>query len=258
MTRHVDNFLKFGNCVCGIVAVVYLYSMLIYPFLNGGWKNTHAVWLAWQSLNVGVLAFSASVIAFNISKYRTDQQRKCEFIAARSFLPHALSELTDYLNNCSTLLRQAYTFAQHHQWPAGSQPPIHSLQLPSDYAKIFEKCISLSDSPIAERLSHILMKLQINQARLSELAMNFAVAGYIAPSRANLVAYIFRVGELQCLINAIFPYSRGEEDLANKPLDWKAFKDAYGTLDFWIDEYEDLQGFTMRALSRSKGGWKIA
>ena len=102
------------------------------------------------------------------------------------------------------------------------------------------------------------MKLQINQSRLSSLAENLANPGGTIIIQANVMTYIFRVGELQCLVNALFPYSRGEEELANVPLDWEAFRNAYDTLDLWIDEYEDLEGFTKRALSRNKGEWKIA
>jgi hypothetical protein len=258
MKKYVDNFLMFGNYFCGFAAVAYFYGMLVYPFLNGGWKNTHAVWLEWQSFNVGVLAFAASVIAFNISKYHTDQQRKRVLVAARSFLPHALSELTAYLKECSAFLIQGYQFAKHRQWPANIQPAIRSPKLPNEYAQVFEKCISLSDSPLADRLSNILMKLQINQSRLSSLAENLANPGGTIIIQANVMTYIFRVGELQCLVNALFPYSRGEEELANVPLDWEAFRNAYDTLDLWIDEYEDLEGFTKRALSRNKGEWKIA
>ena len=258
MTRRVDNFLKLGNYLCAVAVAFYLFGMLVYPFLNGGWENTHAVWLEWQSLNVGVLAFAASVIAFNISKYQTDQQRKRELIAARSFLPHALSDLTTYLKACSRILKQGYQFAEHNEWPDNAQPDIHSPALPNGYAQIIEKCISLSDPPLANRLSHILMKLQINQARLGELAAELGGQEKISISRANIVTYIFRVGELQCLLNALFPYSRGEQELANIPLDWEAFSNAYGMLDIWADDYEDLHGLTMRVLAKNKGEWKIA
>lgn len=258
MTRYIDNFLKIGNYLCFGAAIAYFYSMLVHPFFHGGWKNTHAVWLEWQSFNVGVLAFSASVIAFNISRYHADQQRKRELIAARSFLPHALSELTAYLRECSELLVQGYEFTEHQRWPENIQPDIREPSLPSDYAQIFEKCISLSDSPLSDYLSCILMKLQVNQARLSQLANNITQPGRTVVIRANLITYIFRVGELLCLINALFPYSRGEEELAYTPLNWEAFRNAYGTLDIWVDEYEDLQGFTMRALDRNRGAWKIA
>lgn len=258
MAMQVERFLRFGNCVCGIAIAAYFYGMLVHPFLHGGWKNTHEVWLEWQSLNVGVLAFAASVIAFNISKYHDDQQRKRELVAARSFLPHALSDLTAYLKTCSTLLAHGYQFAENYQWPNEERPDIQSPMLPSGYAQVFEKCISLSDSPLADRLSHILMKLQINQSRLSELAANLVAPGNTLIIRANVIAYIFRVAELQCLINALFPCSRGEEELKNTPLDWEAFRNAYGTLDFWLHEYDDLEDFTKRVLDRNKGEWKIA
>lgn len=98
MNSLVERGLVFANWLFVALFSIYIYSMLFHPWFNGGWKYAHAVWLEWQSLNVGILAFSASVIAFNISRYQATQQRRRELVAARAFLPDSLSELTQYLN----------------------------------------------------------------------------------------------------------------------------------------------------------------
>lgn len=62
----------------------YLVAMLAYPWWSekGDWDGVQAVWDRWQALNVGVLAFTASVIAFYTSHYRMIEQRKQDYVAA--------------------------------------------------------------------------------------------------------------------------------------------------------------------------------
>ena len=45
---------------------IYIFSMVVYPFFNGGWGHVQNVWSSWQALNVGVIAFVSSLIAFYI------------------------------------------------------------------------------------------------------------------------------------------------------------------------------------------------
>lgn len=102
----VDKMIKIGNKLVLIILIAYSFSMLIYPWFKGGfsWNYVHSVWYTWQSLNVGVLAFSSSIIAFNISRYNSEKQRQRDFIAERALLPQALSDLCKYLEQSSEVL----------------------------------------------------------------------------------------------------------------------------------------------------------
>lgn len=69
---------------------------MIYRFLDDSWdvKQVQSIWHHWQALNVGMLAFMSSLVTFYISKFNANNQRERNFVAARAFLPEALSELT--------------------------------------------------------------------------------------------------------------------------------------------------------------------
>lgn len=50
--------------------LAYVCSMFVAPIFQGdfSWGYVQAVWDRWQGLNVGVLAFAASLTAFSISR----------------------------------------------------------------------------------------------------------------------------------------------------------------------------------------------
>lgn len=243
----VDRFIPFANWILIALSGLYAYSMLIHPWLNGGWKYVHAVWFDWQSLNVGILAFLASVIAFNVSRYNATQQRKRELVAARSFLPESLSELSEYLKKCSGILAIAYENAhQHREPPADIEAPLQ----PNGYKEIFSRCISLADRELAEHLSYILSCLQVNHARICSFICDKNFNPQIIVNTKNVLTYLFRLGELQALINSTFNYARGEENFVAKPLDWESYRTAYATLALHLHNIDELDEFTKRAIER--------
>ena len=227
---------------------LYAYSMLLYPWLKGGWKHVHAVWYDWQSLNVGILAFLASVIAFNVSRHNAAQQRKRELVAARSFLPESLSKLSEYFQECGAALCAAYSTAKQPQAPSQHiQPP----QPPSGYKEVFSRCISLADSELAEHLSYILACLQVHHARICTLVEEQKPNSRSVFTPETVLNYIYRLGELQALVNNTFDYARGEEQFRPKPLDLNSYRTAYSNLYIHRHNIDDLDGFTERALKRN-------
>lgn len=223
MNKYADQCIKLGNMasICG--GLLYLYSMIIHPLIHGGWKNTHEVWAYWQSLNVGILAFFASVIAFNTARYNANNQRARELIAARAFLPHALSDLSAYLERCCNLLKDAYIFAEAQAFPIEHVNHTHNIDPPYEYAKAFERCITLADSPLSGHLCEIISKLQINEARLEDFPLAFHQKGRTTITKHNVIHYMYGIAEIQCMINATFAYSRGEEEFRKKYQTWLNF-----------------------------------
>jgi hypothetical protein len=61
--------------------------MLINPFVIGDWNYVLKVWNAWQSLNVGILAFISSLIAFSISKYNSEKKEVESLLLRKHFSP---------------------------------------------------------------------------------------------------------------------------------------------------------------------------
>ena len=233
---------------------LYFFSMFVYPWIDGGgsWSHVHSVWMDWQTINVGVLAFVSSMVAFNISKYHTKQQREREFIAARSFLPEALSELVRYFKSSAILLTEAWKRTKDEADQCNTPLSRDVPELPTNYREIFSRCISLAEPNVAKYLSYILMQLQVHHARMENMYDAFQPNSSMRELSVNIKSYLFRLAELQALINRIFDYSRGLEDFNNAPLTWDEFKTAYVNLEIRVHEFEDLEDFTKRAIDREK------
>ena len=198
------------------ILAIYLFSMFIFPWVkgSGSWEYVHAVWYKWQALNVGMLAFLSSVIAFNVSRFNSYKQRQRNFIASRAFLPHALSELTSYFKSCSLLLKEAYPKVKGRSYKA----PLtcKKIELPIEYKEIFSRCISFADADVGEYLTNILTRLQVNHSRLKEFENEFGENTTEYLSENDITTYMFRLGELQALVNNLFQFARGEENFEHR------------------------------------------
>ena len=244
-----DTMVSIMNWVGIPLFVAYSLSMLAAPLLKGDWAYVQAVWDRWQTLNVGVLAFISSVIAFNISKYNANKQRERQFVAARAFLPHALSELTSYCKLSSILLREAWDLLADRE--ARHKPLAVELpELPESYKETFSRCISEADPEVAGYLADILVKLQVHHSRLKELKNSFGQDGRMVWVPQNVMSYLFTLGDLQAMINRLFGFARGMEPFNGSNLLWEDYRTAYANLDIDVDDVDDLEGFTQRAISR--------
>lgn len=230
--------------------VLYLVCMFLYPFVagNGDCRYVQDVWYRWQSLNVGVLAFSSSVVALNISKYNANKQRERNFVAARAFLPEAFSELTAYFNLCATSLKEAWQIASKESTKTPLQAQVPNL--PASYKEIFRQCIGFAEPDVGERLAYILMRLQVHNSRINKLSGNFSVDSTIIEAPQNIIVYLYRLAELQALINKTFEYARGLEEFDSSNLVWEDYRNAYANLDISTEDFDDLVGFTRRAIER--------
>lgn len=231
-------------CLC-----VYLTFMLIAPLLTRDWTYIQEVWDRWQALNVGVLAFASSIIAFNISKYRENEQRERRFIAARAFLPHALSELTSYCESSSTLLREAWNVLVN---TGESRTPLKSRlpKLPESYKETFSRCISDASPDVADYMASILVKLQVHNSRLENLRRSFGVDGFTVWNERTIMIYLYGLGELHALISRLFDYARGEKDFDDSRLLWKDYYNTYCCLDIHTEGGDDLKEYTLQEISR--------
>ena len=250
-TATIDRLVtRLEKCLAGIL-FAYVFSMLIYPFVkaSGDWTYVQNVWDRWQSLNAGILALSASIIGFYISRYNQNKKRERDFVAARAFLPLTLSELTSYCKSCSVLLREAYVALDRQD---GLRLNLESEleELPDSLKETFSRCISVADPDIGGHLAQILWKLQINNSRLKELKIKPGQGIDQMIFKNNLVSYLFSLGELQTLIFRTFNFARALESLNNSNLNWDDYTNAYFNLDIELDDIEGLEEFTKRVIAR--------
>ncbi len=232
--------------------LLYGFSMFAYPWIAGGgnWGHVQAVWDRWQTLNAGALAFVASLIAFNISRYNESRQRERDFTAAKAGLPSALSSLMEYCNRSAQVLNQLWE-------PRGVVPRnLEYPELSRDYREVMSNCIRHADPAIGAYLSSILVRLQVHEARLRDAIGETRNQRVV--DRHTLIAYMLRLGELHVLLGNLFSFARGEGTFHQKKLTWDDFRGSYLSLDLevddlFIDENMNLAAFTKRWLARTAG-----
>lgn len=232
-----------------VLGGIYFLCMFVAPWIIGGmrWAYVQDVWDRWQALNVGFLAFAASFIVFEVTRYNENKQRKREFLAARAFLPEALSELTAYLKDSAVV----------HMASWNNAPEIHFPVAPSHYKDIFANCIRHADSETGEQLSallsEILMWLQVHVARQERFIAEPAHTN--AMRKINTLDGLRLVGELQARVNKLFDFARGLGELDTQPLTWEDYKTAYSNLGVLIENLVvgdfSLESKTKRKIERS-------
>lgn len=231
----VDNLILLLNVVSAIAFTAYFYSMFVHPFIDGGWswKYVQSVWFSWQALNVGMLAFGASIIAFNISRYHVAKQLEREFVTAKAFLPQALSELCQYLGSSAPALIEAYQNAKdikHKRKSTDATIPV----TPSSHIVVFSDCIKSATPEIAQYLASILMKLQVHNARMQVLPSEGG--SYLPYAKSCLYSLV----ELQVLVNALFDFARNKKSFDGCKHTMDQYLSALNQLGLKEDDYEEL------------------
>ena len=251
-----DTLVRILNWVGIPLIGVYLICMIFAPWITAGgdWGYVQSVWDRWQSLNVGMIAFISSVVAFSISRFNENKQRERNFIAARAFLPEALSELTTYFKSSGSLLKEAWQRAKDKSG-IDKTPLLEPMpDQPAGYKETFSRCIEFAEPDVGKRLAYMLMRLQIHHSRLKELESSFREDGRIFISPQNIISYLYCLSELQALANRLFEFARGFEEFDGRGLVWEDFRTAYGNLGIWVEDFDDLAGFTQRAIKRNSSG----
>lgn len=246
MTKFLERNYKSVSWILGLLFVLYLFCMFIDPWFRGGWEHVHAVWYDWQALNVGLLAFAATVILFNISRFQASQQMHRELIAQRAFMPEALSELNDYCATQAAILMHLYqTFQAERNEDSKRlnqlrQADIHLPSQPIKYRQIFSQCISLADIQLSEYLAYILQCMQVHNSRLSGMRDTYIGGSPTIYTTENVLDSMVRLCEIHLLINNLYENARGEESFTRKKLTIGGFNNAISGLHLLIHQHEIL------------------
>ncbi|WP_159737920.1 hypothetical protein [Vibrio atypicus] len=243
-----DQALKKANILIIVVLVVYLASMLIYPWFDGGfsWDYVHSVWYTWQALNVGVLAFASSLIAFNISAYNAEKKRGRDFLAERALLPQALSDLCMYLERSAPLLLEAYGRASRaNEGPLESELPM----LPMTFVPVFQSCIRTAEPKVGDSLAIILSELQVHSSRLESVHKSFSTSSPNIHSKNTYKSFLYSLAVIRARVNNLFDFARGEGTFEGNALTAGQVLSMYKALDIYPELVDDLEGFTIRSLS---------
>ena len=215
--------------------------MHIYPWLHHDfdWHKVQKVWHVWQSLNVGILAFSASVVALVAATRATTAQREQNFAASKASLPDALSKLINYLVETKKILEEAYPLIKD----TGTNDIILSLpELDQRVMDVFRECIRYSSPEVNDHLGNILRKLQIHTARMTSFVESLTANSNTITVKADVSYRFCDLAELHSLVDNIFPYARSSKRELKKYVGRRAIYNALGALDVIPEHYVDLTG----------------
>lgn len=227
--------------------------MVLIPAFQHGWSwgEIQAVWDRWQTLNAAMIALAASFIALFAAQYSERKSMERKYLAATVLLPHALSDLTDYLMKSADL----YTAAASCLKTLNDETPkILDKELPtiSDTYKItFSQCIEHADSHVAQFLGEVLNDLQVHQARMKNLKEVLSAPHHpMHISRANIIADSFLIGHIKVLVDRLFPLARRSEPLDCSPFQRSEYASAYRLLSLDVEHgmVDELMVLTDRKL----------
>lgn len=224
---------------------VYFFSMTLFPyFVNGkDWSYLQSTWHSWQTLNAAIIALFSSITALSISRINANQQRKREFVAAKAFLPAALSELNDYFKECAEVLKEAWARVANEKNHEVGAFDAHTPELPTEYKEVFKECIRHADREIAEHLANVLSKIQIHRSRFTSYIDMFKPESDIIPTLGNGLNYFYDLAELYVLLCKLLNFGRGNSFDLSKPT-LEEIENAYMNFDMFEEDYGKLIEYT--------------
>lgn len=209
----------------------YLYFMVLQPFCNSGWYGMLNVWSEWQTFNAGMIALLAAVItafvamhidrnARNREKVKLRQEQKFnlerrerEFIAARAFLPHALSSITHYAESCSKALNVALKVDRKIDraiLASMVSEKIKTADKPTGFESVFRDCIKYGNETESKLLVSLLSELQIFLSRMSAFENN-------EESRLNTIDMLVYSIRFNFIVSRYFEFSRFGSEVDQSP-----------------------------------------
>ncbi|MFC7050710.1 hypothetical protein [Emcibacter nanhaiensis] len=254
------------NVVAWVGGLTYIGCMLVWPWIEkgGDWGYVQSVWTHWQGLNVGVLAFMASVAALknvqtraeterDIEMERLETERKRKLANAFSFLLQELSILTKYFRFSMGYLNRVWSKMElspegYTTVPVGETPPT----VPTSHRAVFSECMEYADEELYELLSGFLKKLQIHDARISDMNKSFELDQGMIVTRANVLGYIYRAAELQAIVNRLFNISRGRPSPINEHFTLEEIKTALSEGNIDLDDMDGLEELVKGALNKQE------
>lgn len=248
----MTTIIKLSKWVGAPLFLIYLIAMVAYPFFSGNWVYVQGVWERWQGLNVGVLAFTSSLIALNISRYNAEKQRSREFRAAQASLPLALNELCDYTEAVAQHYKKAWNAVTNNNAFDASLP-----ELKTSFEPVFSECIKHARPEVGEWLAGILTRLQIHRARAIAFTEELKSSNRSYLDKHKVLDHMYSIGELRASIDRIFPLARGQKALNVKSLELQEFYTAYSALKILPENYsfrfpESDKGFDLQVMTEER------
>ncbi|WP_228025393.1 hypothetical protein [cf. Phormidesmis sp. LEGE 11477] len=202
--------------VATVVFLLWFVSAVVAPwFLNGfDWMAVQEVWERWQTLNAGMVALTAGVVAFAGSQFWEWRSSLRRQIAARAYMPFVLSELQTYTAQGFELLLELLDRTGPNDrvepGPLRQSPP----ELPEGFKNSFQEIIEYGTPNIRQYVSVLLSEIQIMHSRLQALTSSLDRPDYgrrtLLVLRINMLDYIRYLGVISTRVDLLYAYARYE------------------------------------------------
>jgi len=222
--------MKLTTRLVSIFIAIWLIAMIAYPAFSSSfnWIEIQRVWDRWQTLNSGMIALLAAILAIYAAQYIENKKRERSLIAEKSLLPLALSELSEYCIGLAGYLKN-----EHREWKGdhltklsknGNLAPDRPAEWVFD---TFKNCMIHEQESEAKFMASILSDTQIINSRIRTLKDdNLMVIQKTFISRKNEVCL------LHAKIDRMFKYSREHSLLLTTEITEKEKCNSLAVLDF--------------------------
>ncbi len=227
---------KWLFCLALILIAIYLYSMVYVPLSVGDWAYTLQVWDRWQSFNAAMIALLSGLIFFTTSRIIEHKNQINRARAARAFLPHQLSYISQ---RCDSNIKRLLPIMQYLECDNGKEghvpenAPLYSLKsFGADYFPFFRDSIEVDDIELGQALSKLLRDIQIAETRLASLKEDLQTSGSMTISARDVYSKILHLVEIKARNSKIFDYARDKKQtFTNSALKREDIYNAAQTVD---------------------------
>ncbi len=227
----------------------YCFGMVIYPIIReGSWVHLQSVWSHWQTFNVAMIAFIASIIALSISHVQNEKLRQRRFTSARAFLPQALSNLISYCKETYRFIDEAYQMIESNgiNDVPNTLPTVPKID--ENVFLTFEKCIEHADPNVGEKLCEILRDLQVHTARINTLGDDIKNPHLIVMPE-NVASQYFDAAKITAYANQLYDFARGKGEYSEKSLEKADYTTALLNLDWQSMDTRHIREYLDRKFS---------
>lgn len=176
------------------------------------WVEIQKVWDRWQTLNSGMIALLAAILAIYAAQYTENAKRKRELMAAKALLPLALSELHGYYFHLAAYLKKEFlSWDMKNKTDAltNEKGNYKTPESPNEWVlDVFKNCMIHERETEAKFMASILSDTQITRARFQSMEdKGLLIHLHTFSSHAEDIC------ELHAKLCQMFKYSREHEPL---------------------------------------------
>jgi len=240
--------------ILGVAILTWFLTAIIAPVVeHHDWVEIQIVWDRWQSVNMGMLALSASVIAFAAAQYHEHQMTTRKMHAARAFLPERLSELTEYcrlgMRTLEVAWQRASDDADDSSIPLSPAPP----PLPPGYRGVFKENLQYAPDTVVKQLTQILGDLQVHESRMRSLESAFLPPHDQVVIPHVVMDYLRNLAIINARVDRLYTYGRPTGTFDASPFTSAEAITKLRLAGIMVAEITDLVTFMDPAIARANG-----